>query len=267
MNCRMLGLGSHYIMIGNRKDSKIYVFDRNYIIKVVSSKHFGNQKHFIRDINNHRWEKASNEFCCFFKENFESLAEEIEYAEENEQIIRFNSVRWLTKDEISECSLSKPIEDYYKDYGLFYADKSAELEIDYKEEYSKSYTLKSFSFRNQQDFMPPQNEFYDLMNSQEKNTAVLIWYSCAFIKYGITFRPLNRHCGKAGLLFSYDGVSIRLFESESINGFEFFVADSDKCETIAEALRDIIIREGRSITYNDWSSKNWRWYSSYCNTF
>jgi hypothetical protein len=51
---------------------------------------------------------------------------------------------------------------------------------------------------------------------------------------------------------------VRLF----IDGFEFYVYDYDKCGTIAEALRDII-KEGQSVTYNDWTSKDWRWYSNY----
>ncbi len=134
-------------------------------------------------------------------------------------------------------------------------EKHSKLEIDYKIHESISYCLKSFSFINQQDFMPPKKEFYDLLNSQEKNSVALIWFSCILKKHGIALKPLNRHNGKAGYRFCYDEISVRLYKNESDSGFEFYVADIDKCEKIAEALRDIIVKEGRGISYNDWIDK------------
>ena len=128
---------------------------------------------------------------------------------------------------------------------------SEEIEISYGKEHC-------FFISSGAEYFPPSDRFLNLLNAEERDCCELIWYLSLFHKFGmIPTKPVLFN--GFGIWTSYyefeiRGISCMLIyddEYEMVNNF-YADGDAEDRKEAAEALRDLIAREGSGVTYEDW---------------
>lgn len=122
------------------------------------------------------------------------------------------------------------------------------------------YGTYDFHFRNLYNFMPPKQNFYNLLNELEKDHDELIWIKSLFFKHGIitgeTLSMTERYIWEESLYcFYFDGIPGYWMYDDGMCWITHFAVDADyndKKEYVAEGLRKVIETDGPNITVKDW---------------
>ncbi len=122
------------------------------------------------------------------------------------------------------------------------------------------YGTYDFHFRNLYNFMPPKQNFYNLLNELEKDHDELIWIKSLFFKHGIitgeTLSMTERYIWEESLYFFYfDGIPGYWMYDDGMCWITHFAVDADyydKKKYVAEGLRKVIETDGINITIEDW---------------
>ena len=235
--------------------TKYYLFNRFVIVKKTEDNN-GTAEYFIRNTDAHEWKKDPSLYETYFREDFDGISEEIEYDDAKEQIPGFLKTGHLTKEETAGYPPSAPVADYYKTKGVPYYDKSKELNISY-------WGVTAFDFPEMLKYSPPHETFSDCMDESERDIFDVIWILCLLYRHGMVTQG---NLGLSALVtdemaycFNVNGVPGLLLYDMCFEYFECFSVHrdyADKRETVAETIRDIIINEGRTVTYAEWEKIN-----------
>ena len=122
------------------------------------------------------------------------------------------------------------------------------------------YGTYDIHFKNLQNFMPPKQSFYDLLDEAEKNNDELIWFQSLFFKHGIitreTLSMTEAYIWEESLYyFCFDGIPGYWMYDDRMRLITHFAVDADyydKKEYVAEGLRKVIETDGPNITVKDW---------------
>ena len=135
--------------------------------------------------------------------------------------------------------------------------KLGEIEIHYTN--SKSGAGTCFILKNFWTYFPSAEGFSDLMNPEEKELSDLIWFLSLFNKFGMLPTKPALFNGVGLWTSHYDfeidgipGILVYDDEYEMISNFSVDPEYSDKRKVLAESLRDLIVSEGKKVSYNDW---------------
>ncbi len=123
-----------------------------------------------------------------------------------------------------------------------------------------------FFFPRYWSFLPPHEQFRDRLEDSEREFCDVIWFLCLLYRNGmcLTSEPIHDFIVGAASWddyydFNCNGVPTRLFVERdfdniniSCNGFAVAVDHADQRNAVAEAIGDIIIKEGRSVTCEEW---------------
>lgn len=115
-------------------------------------------------------------------------------------------------------------------------------------------------------FMPPHEQFRDLLEGSERAFDDLIWFVCLLYRNGMCLSPEPEHDFVFGAAswddyyyFTCNGVPTRLhverdYDNTNVYCCGFAVArdQADQRNAVAEAIGDIIVRDGRSVTRDEW---------------
>ena len=110
-------------------------------------------------------------------------------------------------------------------------------------------------------YWPPEEQFRSCLSDSERKRMEVIWLLCLFCRNGIELLSEPAHVfdwGCATWTYQYE-LSIHgiptLMSYENYAGVCFLVAveHADKRKSVVRAICDLIVREGRSVTYADWT--------------
>lgn len=122
------------------------------------------------------------------------------------------------------------------------------------------YGAYDIHFKNLQNFMPPKQSFYDLLDDAEKSDDELIWIQSLFFKHGIitreTLSMTEAYISEESLYcFCFDSIPGYWMYDNRMRLISHFAVDADyndKKEYVAEGLRKVIETDGLNITVKDW---------------
>lgn len=119
-----------------------------------------------------------------------------------------------------------------------------------------------FVFENMHSFFPPDEEFGARTDpdgrSVEEMVRETIWLQCLLIKHGMMELDPKVGIGAAGEEFYYPFVCngipgiINVDRVWGVEGFAVRKDFADRCENVAETIRDIILGDGKNVNYSDW---------------